>query len=131
MEFADQIEQWARDTESRLNKTLQKIVLIVGTSVINLSPVDTGLFKGNWQLSYDGNAVEIDRLDKTGGQVLAELGQRVEGFTAGQVAYIQNQIFYGNDLEHYSSRQAPEGMVRITAARFNQIVQEALALNKE
>ena len=129
-DFYDIIDKWAEETIGTLDNVLQTIVVMVGKSVITLSPVDTGLFRGNWQLTYSGSHGPIDRLDQTGNSTIAELVSRSRTFTAGQVAYIQNHIEYGHDLEYGSSRvQAPNGMVRVTAARFNQIVAEALALH--
>ena len=128
-DFYDIINDWVEQTEDKLDDVLQTVVIMVGKSLITLSPVDTGLFRGNWQLSYSGTDGPINRLDQTGNATISELVDRSKSFTAGQVAYIQNHVFYGHDLEYGSSKQAPKGMVRITAARFNQIVQEALALH--
>lgn len=130
-DFFDIVNGWVEETEKTLDDVLQTIVIMVGKSVITLSPVDTGLFRGNWQLTFTGTDGPITRLDQTGNATTAELVDRANSFTAGQVAYIQNHIHYGYDLEYGSSqRQAPHGMVRVTAARFNQIVKEALALHK-
>lgn len=127
--FEDIIDKWVEETEKTLDDVLQTVVIMVGKSVITLSPVDTGLFRGNWQLTFSGSHGPINRMDQTGNATLAELKSRAITFTAGQVAHIQNHIFYGYDLEYGSSSQAPHGVVRVTAARFNQIVKEALALH--
>lgn len=140
--FFDTINEWIEETESNIDNVLQTVVLLIGRSVVTLSPVDTGRFKGNWQLTIDemaGNS--LVREDPTGEMVLSEMARTVNTFTAGQIAYIQNHVLYGNDLEHglYHgptakvtdqgySRQAPEGMVQITAAKFTKIVNDAVRL---
>lgn len=102
----------------------------MGRDVVTLSPVKTGLFKGNWQLSIGSGATSsLLRQDPEGNETLSDIARKANSFTAGQVAYIQNHILYGYDLEYGSSIQAPEGIVRITAAKFNQIVEEAARLN--
>lgn len=129
--FEDVINQWVEETQVKIDDILQDIVILIGKNVITLSPVDTGLFKGNWQLSIDsGSSGVIDRLDPSGSDALAELSSKANMFTAGQIAYIQNHLDYGYDLEYGSSKQAPDGVVRVTEARFLRIVAEAVALNQ-
>lgn len=127
----DVINEWVETTETTIDSTLQTIAFKVGETVINLSPVDTGRFKGNWQLSVgETSDSSLLRYDQTGYQTLADLSSKVNRFTAGQIAYIQNHVLYGYDLEYGSSKQAPDGMVRITEARFARIVEEAILLNR-
>jgi hypothetical protein len=129
--FEDQIARFIEETETKIDETLQTIVLKIGENVVRLSPVDTGRFKGNWQLSIDtGSTASLVREDKEGFATLSEIASKVNKFTAGQVAYLQNHVLYGHDLEYGSSKQAPDGVVRITEALFTRIVNEAIALNK-
>lgn len=131
MDFLDTIYEWIEETETKIDDVLQTIVLKIGNSVVTLSPVDTGRFKGNWQLSIDtGTSASILRYDQEGNTTLADMASKVNTFTAGQVAYIQNHVIYGQDLEQGYSRQAPDGMVMITEAKFLRIVDEAVRLHK-
>ena len=50
--------------------------------------------------------------------------------TAGQVAFIVNNLPYAIPLEYGHSTQAPNGMVRITVERFQQIVDAAARNNQ-
>lgn len=141
--FMDTINQWVEKTEVRIDDILQTIVIKVGESVVRLSPVDTGLFRGNWQMTIDsGSSSSLLRYDQTGDSTLAAIASIANSFTAGQVAYIQNHVLYGDDLEWglYNgptakvtdegySRQAPAGMVRVTEGQFLNIVNEAIRLN--
>lgn len=129
-DFMDVINGWIDETEFAINETLQTIVLKIGDSVVSLSPVDTGRFKGNWQLTIDGTSnSSLLRTDVDGFVTLADMAATVNSFTAGQVAYIQNHVLYGEDLEYGYSKQAPDGMVRITEAKFVRIVEEAARLH--
>lgn len=142
-DFMDVINEWVEHTETVMDDILQTIVFKVGESVVRLSPVDTGRFRGNWQLSIDSTpGSSLVRYDKDGQSTINEIASRANSFTAGQVAYIQNHVLYGNDLEYglYNgptskvtdegfSRQAPSGMVRITEMQFDSIVAEAVRLN--
>lgn len=141
--FEDIINQWVEDVESKVDDILQTITIKVGESLITLSPVDTGRFRANWQLGVDsGTTSSLNRFDQNGQSTLAELASKANSFTAGQVAYIQNHVTYGYDLEYGTyrgptqkvtdegfSRQAPAGMLRVTEARFTEIVNEAIRLN--
>ena len=90
-----------------------------------------GRFRGNWQFSI-GTPAEgtLDQVDPAGGVTLAKLKLQVESLTAGQTAYIVNNLPYAIPLEYGHSTQAPGGMVRITLARFQQIVDEATRNNQ-
>lgn len=129
--FEDVVNKWIEETEEKIDNVLQAIVIKVGSELIRLSPIDTGHFKGNWQLTFDGNTHELEREDTVGSATLSALALKANSFTAGQVAYIQNHVEYGYDLEYGSSQQAPHGVVRITTseAMFRQIVANAIALH--
>lgn len=90
-----------------------------------------GRFRGNWQFSIGAPAEgELDQVDPAGGVTLAKLRLQVEQLTIGQTAYIVNNLPYAVSLEYGHSKQAPGGMVRITLARFQQIVEEAIRNNQ-
>lgn len=90
-----------------------------------------GRFRGNWQFSIDTPADGmLDQVDPSGGVTLAKLRLQVGQLTAGQTAYIVNNLPYAVPLEYGHSKQAPGGMVRITLARFQQIVDEAIRNNQ-
>ena len=90
-----------------------------------------GRFRGNWQFSIGTPAEgELDQVDPAGGVTLAKLRLQVEQLTIGQTAYIVNNLPYAVPLEYGHSKQAPGGMVRITLARFQQIVDEAIRNNQ-
>lgn len=128
--FEDVINRWVEEVEDDVKSILQTIVFRIGREVVTLSPVDTGRFKGNWQLTIGSPATgSLLRYDESGGIVLSDMQRVVRTLTPGQVAYIQNTVEYGYDLEYGSSQQAPDGMVRITEAKFAILVNEAVRLH--
>ena len=89
-----------------------------------------GRFRGNWQFSIDSPATEaLDRIDASGSVTIAELMAQVQALTIGQTAYIVNNLSYAIPLEYGHSTQAPAGMVRVTLANFQRIVDEAIRNN--
>lgn len=90
-----------------------------------------GRFRGNWQFSIDSPATgELDRIDPSGDEAIAELLAQVQALTIGQTAYIVNNLVYAVPLEYGHSTQAPHGMVRVTLANFQRIVDEAIRNNR-
>ena len=71
-----------------------------------------------------------DNVDKEGAETLARIVAGASTFTAGQVAFITNSLPYAIPLEYGHSKKAPEGMIRVTVARFEQIIQEAIKGNQ-
>ena len=130
--FEDVINRWVEEVEDDVKSILQTITFKIGSEVVRLSPVDTGRFKGNWQLTIGSPATSsLLRYDESGGITLSDMSRVVRTLSPGQVAYIQNTVAYGYDLEHGSSKQAPYGIVNVTTSegKFKQIVNEAVRLH--
>lgn len=129
--FSESLAAFAEQTKEAIDDVFREVVIEIGTSVIRLSPVDTGRFKGNWQFTVGApSSQSIDTFDKAGHETIATLVAEVSKLEAGQVAYIVNNLVYGVPLEYGHSDQAPAGMVQITLARFQQIVLEAIRNNQ-
>nr|WP_296267456.1 hypothetical protein [Pseudomonas sp. UBA6562] len=90
-----------------------------------------GRFRGNWQFSIDSPATnELDRIDPSGNEAISALLNQVQALTIGQTAYIVNNLPYAIPLEYGHSTQAPGGMVRVTLANFQRIVDQAIRSNR-
>lgn len=90
-----------------------------------------GRFRANWNFSIGSvdNSFRIHP-DPTGTEATARLVAGAIEFKAGQTAFIVNNLPYSIPLEFGHSTQAPGGMVRVTVARFQQIVLEAIRNNQ-
>jgi hypothetical protein len=90
-----------------------------------------GRFRGNWMFSIGSpDNTTTDEVDPTGRKSTARIVDGAIEFKAGDTAYITNSLPYAIPLEFGHSQQAPGGMVRITVARFQQIVLEAIRNNQ-
>lgn len=129
--FGLDLAKLAEQATEAVDASLREIIIEVAGSLIRMSPVDTGRFRGNWQFSLmtPGNSTTTN-VDPTGAETLGRIVAESGAFAAGQVAYITNSLPYAIPLEHGHSTQAPSGMVRITLARFQQIVNEAVRNNQ-
>lgn len=125
--FSEQLEGFAEYAKAAADEIFKSVVIQIGSSVINLSPVDTGRFLANWQFSIDSTSnASLDEKDQNGDKTLARFVKEVGPLTYGQTAYIYNNLIYAIPLEYGHSTQSPAGMVRITQARFQEIVQRAI-----
>lgn len=87
-----------------------------------------GRFRGNWQVSFDQKSEEeTGRIDKSGNETIAAGNMVIERFKVGMTSvYFCNNVPYAYPLEFGHSKQAPGGMVRITAAEFQRFFDEAV-----
>lgn len=125
--FAQQLQQFREDTLENMDEVFRRVMIEIGTTVIRLSPVDTGRFRGNWQFTVDAPATaSLDNYDPDGHETTAKLVADVQHLSYGQTAYLVNTLIYAIPLEYGHSGQAPAGMVRITLAGFQQMVEQAV-----
>ncbi len=101
-----------------INKRTEKMVrgTIIGCAsrIIKRTPVDEGTLRGNWQPSI-GQPVNstIVRTDKSGQAASADMAREGQRLNIGAVFYMTNNLPYAAAIEFGSSKQAPQGMMRI------------------
>lgn len=126
--FEQQVKAWADKANARLELAVRKIALDAFSEVVLMSPVKSGRFRGNWQVAI-GNIPQgtIALEDKTGQVVISKIEAETMDLQVGQTIYLVNNLPYAQRLEYGWSQQAPGGMVRITAQRYQQIVDRVVA----
>ena len=106
---------------------VRKATLDIHSSVVDMSPVDTGRFKGNWNIAYGSPDLTVTtNLDPSGSDAKSKALAAAASYN-GQSVYITNNLPYAIPLEYGHSGQAPQGMVRVTVARWNEHVARAVA----
>lgn len=129
--FALDVRAFVLKAQEAQDQVFREVVLEIARSIILMSPVDTGRFRGNWQTEVNRiPAGQLDVFDKEGGPTIAKVVNGTVALKVGDVAYIANNLPYAIELEYGHSTQAPAGMVRITVERFQSIVREAIAKHK-
>lgn len=124
--FELDIQRFVDRAKGNIDLVVRKIALDLFRRVIMKSPVDTGRFKGNWQVaigSIPAGVLAID--DKTGSATISKMTAAVLGLKAGQIIYLVNNLEYARPLEYGHSKQAPVGVVRITVQEYPQVVSKA------
>jgi len=130
--FELDIQRYVDAANGKIDLVIRKISLDLFRRVVMKSPVDTGRFKGNWQVqigSIPGGTLKLD--DKAGTATIARVTAETLKLKAGEVIYLVNNLEYARALEYGHSKQAPKGMVRITVAEFPQVVNKAAQETRE
>ncbi|MFC0179001.1 hypothetical protein [Thorsellia kenyensis] len=111
---------------SRLDDFVKMLGLRALSSVVAKSPVDTGRFRGNWHVSFNKqDMTQFELLDPTGAIALSTGQAVLDAFDSGvEAIYIQNSLPYAMKLESGHSKQAPMGMVRVTATEIQGWIDE-------
>ncbi len=106
--------------------TVKGAVFELTKNIIYGTPFDTGRARINWQvdLNSDNDSI-IESEDKTGNIAVSNAEKKIKNNKVPLYYMISNNLPYIERLEYgWSKAQAPQGMVRINIARFNQIFKQ-------
>lgn len=141
--FSDSVRAHVKKTSEKLDLIPRKIALEAFRRIVLRTPVGNvrnwikpragyvgGRLRGNWQIGI-GSAPsgELDRVDGSGSQTIAEGTSKIGSWKPSdkdEPILIVNNLPYAEAVENGHSKQAPSGMLAITVAEFDGIVQEAV-----
>ena len=123
--FSIPLDQLARKVGGDLETVARKATLQLFTAVAKRSPVDTGRFRANWNVSAAAPDLSITG-STLQGRVNSEAAKALT-LPVGSVTYMSNGLPYANRLEFGYSKQAAGGMVRLAAQEFDAHVRKAVA----
>ena len=135
------LDKLAEKVQLDLETTARKATLDVFAAVVMASPVDTGRYRANTNVSYGAPDTTVtESTDQSRAQ--RELA-KVMTLPVGGVTYISNSLPYARVIEYGGypnppktptgktiggySKQAPQGVFRISAMQFNDYVQKAIS----
>lgn len=113
MSFSADIANYAQKTGLSIDKAVVSVCAQATTSIIKRTPIDTGRARGNWYPSIDMVSSETSET-RTSGEAIAS-GIATAQKASGHIFNLTNNLPYINGLEMGNSKQAPLGMVRLTA----------------
>lgn len=140
--FALDIAAWVNATKGSLDDTVGLVLVNIAAELDKRSPVGDatywknpppagyvgGHFRANWQLGVGSFPIgEIPGADPTGAGAQARIAAAIPDQAAGKVYWIANNVPYAQRLEYGWSRQAPQGVVGVTTAMFQQIAAKSIA----
>lgn len=134
--FSDQVMRFSVKAPEVALNVIRASVIELATRIIVLTPVDTGRARAGWQLSIGAPTTtsptdyEWTTKGEEGGRIASEAIARVTGAAASitpgiKKIWLVNNVAYILPLEYGHSRiHAPQGMVRISLAEFQDIVKQ-------
>lgn len=126
--FSASVANWVDRTHRDIEDVHREVLTDVAHRLVHGSPVDTGLFKGNWQFGIGYVPLNpVDTLDRDGVATLNKLLRLIRMTKVGGNVYFSNNVPYSLALEYGHSKQAPMGMVRITVTDAQLITDTAVA----
>lgn len=123
--------QWSQDLQALSKRTgmqmdtvIRKATFELFKSVALKSPVDTGRFRANWNVSHGAP----DQTVTTSTNQARALQQAQEALTlpVGGIVSMTNALPYARRLENGYSKQAPYGMVRYSVLEFRRFLLRAI-----
>jgi len=127
MSLASDLKKFAQLSIAKQERVVKSSFIQLGNEMEFKSPVDTGRFKNNWigaVGSVDSTTTDSNR------NAVGALSTMLGGFRMGEVFYYTNSLPYAQALEYGLSEQAPAGMVRLTARRWESIVNTQIRANQ-
>lgn len=122
------ISQWVAKARKRMDLLVQKVSLEAFSEVILKTPVDSGRARASWGVGVGVVTYgPTEGSDPSGQEAIARATAAASGIKAGQVINLASNLAYIGRLEYGYSKQAPAGMIRTTAQRWQPLVDKAVA----
>lgn len=129
-QFHGTIDRWISAAGSGLEDVVRFTSEDILRDLVNGSPVDTGRFRGNWQITFNQAPLyALKRYDKVGGETIAAGDAEIAKYARGSgitTIWFSNMLIYANALEYGHSQQAPNGVMGIVALRLGVYVTNAI-----
>lgn len=123
-QFSARIKGFAEAYQKRIEAVAKDSTTEAFHRVIDRSPRKTGAFVGNWNVGDGGAKFDPSVTDLAAMLTKSLVTTAVLQSPLGGRVRLFNPAPYGMKLEFGHSKQAPQGMVRITAAEWPAIVAE-------
>jgi hypothetical protein len=136
MSLTADLQRIAQRNKAKMVKVAQNSLMRIGGAIVAKSPVDSGRFKNNWMSAYGApdvsttNSFAKTELGEGRGAVVGRLKAKLDLLDTGQFFYFTNSLPYAERLEYGWSQQAPGGMVRVSVASWQSIVEDEIRKSK-
>ncbi|ELZ3649981.1 HK97 gp10 family phage protein [Salmonella enterica] len=126
--FTLDIQAFCEKAKKNPETVVRSVSLKLFSAIIKSSPVDIGLFRGNWQTSGATPATGlVAGVDPTGDKAVTKAYTYIGNAPNWYEFTLTNNLPYAERLEYGWSKQAPTGMLRVNIARFNTLLNEEAA----
>ncbi|WP_426269144.1 hypothetical protein ACN9MB_13035 [Dyella kyungheensis] len=141
--FTLSLQAFAKKAPEQARQVVRKVSIDILSSVVQRSPVGNpdlwahkppagysgGRFRANWNVSLvDPDTTTTDDIDQSGSTTVDRGSAVIGGADGVKDICITNSLPYAIPIEMgHSGVQAPQGVVRVTVAEFQQYVNRAAA----
>lgn len=133
LSFSQQMNAWAAKTGKKVEDHVIATRVQISKGILQRTPVDTGRARASWiaTLGEPSTTKFEEEDDYPSDSALLQQIKRTAKQTPDGVFWMTNNLPYIRTLEYMpvgqgGSRQAPEGMVRVTMAEFQTGMKELL-----
>jgi hypothetical protein len=145
MSFSEDLDKFAKKTGLGMDLIIRKLALDAFAGVMAKSPVDTGRFRSSWNLGVGTPDLSVQpprdpiqltakgrrppgapKRQRPSTAEMAKAQAAVLGAGRHDLILITNNLPYGPPLERGSSKQAPNGMLRLTLAEMKRNIRRAI-----
>ncbi len=136
--FSLDVSKFAEKAKMSTAKAVRKTAIGLYSAIITESPVDTGRFRANWMVSgRQPDTTTTFELDKSGSKTIDKMTNFILSASDYGMFTLSNNLPYAHVIEYGGypgdgpntvggfSKQAPQGVVRVNIARFEQLLNEA------
>jgi hypothetical protein len=131
LNFAAQVDDWAKETQDRLERIFKASSQELASIAINGTPVDTGFARASWRVSTEAMPqIDPAATNKSHAIVAPDLGEisaSIASAKLGGTLFVGATAAYIVVLEYGHSKQAPQGFARLAAAQWPAIVARVTA----
>lgn len=116
MSFTVDLSRLVETAKGKTDLVVKKVMLETFSKVIYKSPVRSGRFRANWIIGYSSpdRATSLNT-DKSGAGTIGQIASEITGAKLdGKSIYLTNSLVYSLSLENGNSKQAPQGMVKLS-----------------
>jgi hypothetical protein len=124
MSFGDDLAKFRRRTLDKYIRVKRLSAFDLFSAIILETPVDKGVLRNNWFAEIgNGSSETTDSEDPSGQRAINRTRSVLEGTDIARDIFFTNNLPYAVPIEFDGiSGKAPEGMVRINALRWDNIV---------
>jgi len=127
MSLTTDLQRFAQRNKAKMVKVAQNSIMRIGGAIVLRSPVDKGRFRASWLSAYGApDTSDSEAFDKSGSTAIGKLKAKLNLLDTGQFFYFTNSQPYAERLEYGWSQQAPGGMVRLSVASWQSIVEDEI-----
>lgn len=133
-QFTVDISRFVKRAKAAPGIVIRRASLELMTSIVLKTPVDTGRARASWQASLNrvDPSVTYTLTDKDGAKTIVRGAAAINQWRDGDTIVLFSNLpympvlEYGRDDGRPGSKQAPQGMVRVSIAEWNTYIDKAV-----